>query len=292
MPLLRIALAINLAGMRRICARIAARGCLSVALLLNTGGIVAAQTSTPGSGGGGGKATQRGPDGKPDPRFRDRTGEPLETITGKVTLLRRQGGSEGNPSGAPVITVHTEDGDIIFHIGPPFFRAANNFPIAVGDVLTATGWRDKSVGYDALLVKTLKNGDKTLEVRDASGERLWQPPDPADDKSPFENIAGTIVGFGMKAHESGGSVEDVGDNGIVLIRTAGGNVYGHIGPASFRQAKGMKLAIGDEITLRAWKIDARMSNTPFVLARSVVRGDIDVEVRTDRRKPLWTTPSR
>jgi hypothetical protein len=268
--------------------KLAALGCLFFAVLLSPSGfILAQQSSAAGAGGDGGKASQRGPDGLPDPRFRDRSNEPLETITGEVILLRRQGGAEGNPSGAPVITVRTETGDLIFHVGPPFFRTANRFPIAVGDVLVATGWRDKSLGYDALIVKTVKNGDKTLEVRNAGGERLWQRPDPADDDSPFESITGTVRGFGMKAHEAGGSVPDTGDNGIVLISTAQGDLYGHIGPASFRQAKGLSLAIGDRITLRAWRIDARMSNVPFVLARSVVDGDVDVEVRTDRRKALW-----
>lgn len=247
----------------------------------------AQQDAPSGRGAGSGKGAPRGPDGKTDARFRDRSGEPLETITGEVTLLRRKGGAEGNPSGSPVITVRTETGEIILHVGPPFFRQANDFPIAAGDVLTATGWRDNSVGYDALMVRTVKNGDKTLEVRNDRGERLWKRPDPADDGSPFESITGTVLGFGMKAHESGGSVADTGDNGVVLIRTAEGDIFAHIGPASFRQAKGMKVEIGDQVTLRAWRISARMSDRPFVIVRSIVDGDADVEVRTERRKPLW-----
>lgn len=238
-----------------------------------------AQESPKGERGAGGS---RG-DGDPD-----RSGDPLVTMTGKVTLLRRAGGAEGNPSGAPVITMQTEDaGEIIFHVGPPFFRKANDFPIEVGDTLIATGWRDKSAGYDSLLAKTVKNGDKTLEVRDEKGQRLWQRPDPADDGAPFETITGEIIGFGMKAHEAKGSVADTGDNGVVLIRAAEGEVFAHVGPASYRQKEGLQLAIGDQITVRAWRIDARMSNRPFVLARAVVKGDTDIEVRTDRRKPLW-----
>lgn len=268
--------------------RVDALGSLLLAFFLtSSGGAFAQPSSAAGPGDGSGKDAARGAGGSRDVRFSDRSGDPLETITGEVTLLRRKGGAEGNPSGAPVITVRTESGEIIFHVGPPFFREANNFPIAVGDVLTATGWRDASLGYDSLIVRTVKNGDKTLEVRDASGERLWKRPDPADDGSPFESITGTVLGFGMKAHEAPGSVADTGDNGVVLIRTAQGELYGHVGPASFRQAKGLKLAIGDQVTLRAWRIDARMSNRPLVLARSIVEGEVDVEVRTERRKPLW-----
>lgn len=233
-------------------------------------------------------AATRGAGGARDASERDRSGEPLETLSGEVVLLRREGGAEGNPSGAPVITVKTKEaGEIIFHVGPPFFRDANQFPIAVGDVLTATGWRDRSLGYDSLLVRTVKNGDKTLEVRDAKGQRLWQRPDPADDGSPFESISGTVIGFGMKAHEPGGGVADSGDNGVVLIRTPTGDLFAHIGPASYRRDKGLDLALGDSITVRAWRIDARMSNRPFVIARSIVDGDVDLEVRTDRREPLW-----
>jgi len=256
------------------------------------GGDVGAQSAAPenkgGDSSGGGGAAKNVDDVGPESR--DRSGQPLVTITAEVILLRREGGSEGNPSGSPVITVRTEDGaEMIFHVGPPFLRKANNFTIDVGDKLTAVGWRDSSLGYDSLLVKTLSKGDQKLEVRDAKGKRLWKRPDPADDGSPFESITGVVLGFGMKAHEPGSGVEDSGDNGVVLIRAAEGDIYGHIGPADFRHAKGQKIAIGDTITMRAWRIDARMSGIPFVIVRSVVAGDVDVEVRTDRRKPLWNT---
>jgi len=257
----------------------------SLLLAVWMGGATA--LAEPAAGDGDRKDAVRGAGGTRNDGERDRGGEPVETVTGEVTLLRREGGAEGNPSGAPVITVRTESGQLIFHVGPPFFRKAHDFPIEVGDVLTATGWRDDSLGYDSLVVRTVKNGDKTLEVRDAKGARLWERPDPADDGSPFESISGEIIGFGMKAHEPSGSVADSGDNGVVLIRAAEGEVYGHIGPASYRQAKGLQIALGDQITLRAWRIDARMSNRPFVIVRSIVDGDVDVELRTDRRKPLW-----
>jgi hypothetical protein len=261
---------------------------LAAAIATCGGGVFAAQDAAPGAAVDKGKGVVSGAGGAKDERFRDRSGEPLETLTGEVTLLRRAGGSEGNPSGAPVITVRIADGSaLIFHVGPPFFRDANDFPIAVGDVLEATGWRDRSAGYDSLLVRTVKNGDKTLEVRDATGERLWKRPDPADDGAPFESITGEVIGFGMKAFEPAGSVADSGDNGVVLMRTAEGELFGHIGPASFRQSKGLDLALGDQITLRAWRIDARMANRPFVIVRSVVDGDVDLELRTDRRKPHW-----
>lgn len=262
------------------------------AISLACGAALAQQAAKQGGDGrGGGKAARAAAaDDVRGNRSRDRSGEPLVTMTAEVTLLRREGGSEGNPSGAPVITMRTEDGEeIIFHVGPPFFRKDNDFPIEVGDTLVATGWRDSSQGYDSLVVRTVKNGDKTLEVRDATGKRMWKRPDPADDGSPFDSITGTVVGFGMKAHEPNGSVPDSGTNGVVLIRAPEGEVYGHIGPADFRHEKGLNIALGDEITLRAWRVDARMSNRPFVIVRSVVDGDVDLEVRTDRRKPLWPT---
>jgi hypothetical protein len=220
-------------------------------------------------------------------RRADRSNQKLETVVGEVTLLRRQGGSEGNPSGSPVITVRTEQGEIIFHVGPPFYRKANDFPIEVGDVLTVTGWRDNASGYESILARTVKNGDETLEVRDATGKRLWKRPDPADDGSPFESISGTVIGFGKNAFKPDGSIPDTGENGTVLINSAEGQVFGHIGPADWRHEKGLQLAVGDSITMRAWRVDARMSNRPFVIVRSVVKGDVDLEVRTDRRKPLW-----
>lgn len=257
--------------------------CLA-ALALDTTAAAADPPVQPAQNAGGKKAVRGG---ARDESI-DRSNQPQVTMTGEVTLLRREGGAEGNPSGAPVITVRTEDGEIIFHVGPPFFRNANDFPIAIGDTLTATGWRDNSMGYQALLARTVTNGDKTLQVRDERGQRLWQRPDPADDGAPFEEIRGVVVGFGMKAHEPGGSVEDSGSNGVVLIRGADGDVFGHIGPASFRQSKGLQLSVGDEIALRAWRIDARMANRPLVIVRSVVAGDVDLEVRDERRKPHWS----
>ncbi len=230
----------------------------------------------------------RGAGGGAKSRGRDRSGQPLETVVAEVTLLRRAGGSEGNPSGAPVITVRTNEGaELILHVGPPFFRKANDFPIAEGDVLTATGWRETDKGYASIAVRTVKNGDKTLEVRDETGKRLWQRPDPADDGSPFESISGEVIGFGMNAHKPGGSVPDTGTNGVVLIRAPEGEVYGHIGPAAFRRENGLNLSIGDPVTLRAWRVDARMSQRPFVIVRAIAAGDVDLEVRTDRRKPHW-----
>ncbi len=234
------------------------------------------------------RSAARGAGGGLDGRKRDRSGRPQETVEAEVTLLRRAGGSEGNPSGAPVITVRTASGEeLILHVGPPFLRKEKEFPIALGDKLVATGWREPRDGYQLIAVRTVKNGDKTLEVRDETGKRLWKRPDPADDGSPFDSITGEIIGFGMKAHEPGNSTPDDGENGVVLIRAAEGDIYGHIGPAVFRQAAGLRLALGDQLTLRAWRIDARMSNRPFVIVRSVVSGGVDVELRTDRRKPLW-----
>lgn len=67
----------------------------------------------------------------------------------------------------------TESGTIEVHAGPQWFMAKQDFSLDKGTMLSVTGSKQVVAGKDILIARELKNGDKTLTLRDTAGIPRW-----------------------------------------------------------------------------------------------------------------------
>lgn len=71
------------------------------------------------------------------------------------------------------LSLRTEQGAVIVHVGPATYLENKNFSVAKGDELTITGSKVQYQGNDFLIAKEIKRGDQVLTLRDAKGFPLW-----------------------------------------------------------------------------------------------------------------------
>jgi hypothetical protein len=99
------------------------------------------------------------------------------------------------------------------------------------------------------------------------------------DTSTVVTLSGTVLGEARV--DTGKSVKGV----RLVLKTADGQVSVHLGPDTWVDKQKMKLAKGDEVTVRGSRFthDGR----PVVLAQSVVRGGETLVIRDESGKPAW-----
>jgi DNA/RNA endonuclease YhcR with UshA esterase domain len=71
------------------------------------------------------------------------------------------------------LKLKTEAGTIEVHVGPAWFLEEKDFQFAKGDSLEVLGSRMTIENQDSLLAREIKQGEKTLVLRDARGIPVW-----------------------------------------------------------------------------------------------------------------------
>jgi len=72
------------------------------------------------------------------------------------------------------LSLKTKAETIHVHLGPTAFVARQGVPLAKGDQVTVTGSRVKGEGFEAILARTVKKGDRVMTLRDDDGKPRWR----------------------------------------------------------------------------------------------------------------------
>jgi hypothetical protein len=95
----------------------------------------------------------------------------------KVETISRPGrpGTEGKPARqAQMMSLKTDRGTLLVHLGPVKFLEQQQFAPKVGDTVTVTGSKLTTGKGDVIVAAEVKSGGKTLTLRDAQGIPVWR----------------------------------------------------------------------------------------------------------------------
>ena len=98
------------------------------------------------------------------------TGKPIPGSSGTMSGTCPRGWSGTH------LTLTTDQGTLIVHVGPTAYLTSKNFSIAKGDELTITGSEVQYQGSDFLIAREIIKGGRTLTLRDTKGFPLWSGP--------------------------------------------------------------------------------------------------------------------
>ena len=95
------------------------------------------------------------------------TGRPVVGPTGTMGSTCPRGWSGTH------LTLLTDQGALIVHVGPTAYLASKNFSISKGDDLTITGSKMQYQGSDFLIAREITKGGQVPILRDTKGFPLW-----------------------------------------------------------------------------------------------------------------------
>ena len=98
------------------------------------------------------------------------TGKPMPGLSGTMSSTCPRGWSGAH------LTLRTDQGTLIVHVGPTAYLMSKNFSFSKGDELTITGSKVKYQGSDFLIAREITKGSQVLTLRDAKGFPLWSGP--------------------------------------------------------------------------------------------------------------------
>jgi DNA/RNA endonuclease YhcR with UshA esterase domain len=93
------------------------------------------------------------------------------TVKGTVEEVKQVSGQHG--WNGTHLMLRTEAGQMDVHAGPSSYIAAQGFSFAKGDQIEVLGSKVKLGGSEALIAREIKQGDKTLVLRNAQGIPQW-----------------------------------------------------------------------------------------------------------------------
>jgi DNA/RNA endonuclease YhcR with UshA esterase domain len=93
------------------------------------------------------------------------------TVKGTVEEVKQVSGQHG--WNGTHLRLRTEAGQMDVHAGPSSYIAAQGFSFAKGDQIEVLGSKVKLGGSEALIAREIKQGDKTLVLRNAQGIPQW-----------------------------------------------------------------------------------------------------------------------
>lgn len=96
----------------------------------------------------------------------------VTTISGTIQSVDTLTGRRGNFQMIQ-LTVKDTAGTIPVNIGPAFYLEQQNISFQVGDAVEVTGSRMQFNGNDVILAAEVKDGGKTIKLRDDSGRPVW-----------------------------------------------------------------------------------------------------------------------
>ncbi len=71
------------------------------------------------------------------------------------------------------LLVKTDAGSVTVALGPQFFLDQSQFTVAKGDQVEITGAKGEFSGAPIVIAREIKDGDKTLTLRDSQGIPKW-----------------------------------------------------------------------------------------------------------------------
>jgi hypothetical protein len=92
----------------------------------------------------------------------------LVTLQGTATEVNRYGGHQG-----VFLNLTTAQETLTVHLGPDWYLDDQGFEIDFNRPLEVTGFRSNWNGQAVLMASEVKQGDRTLQLRDANGYPLW-----------------------------------------------------------------------------------------------------------------------
>ena len=93
------------------------------------------------------------------------------TLTGTVEDVMQVPGTSAM-SGTH-LSLKTKSETIHVHLGPTAFVGKQEITFAKGDAVAVTGSRMKGDGFEAILARTVKRGNKVITLRDKNGMPRW-----------------------------------------------------------------------------------------------------------------------
>jgi hypothetical protein len=102
------------------------------------------------------------------------------TVQGQVekveTMSRpsRRGGEAMPGRQSQVVSLKTDQGTVLVHLGPAKFLEQQQFTPKVGDNMSVTGAKMTTGKGEVILAAEVKSGGKTLTLRDAQGVPVWR----------------------------------------------------------------------------------------------------------------------
>lgn len=93
------------------------------------------------------------------------------TVKGTVEEVKQVSGRHG--WNGTHLMLKTEAGQMEVHVGPSAYITAQGFSFAQGDQVEVLGSKVKLGSSDALIAREIKQGDKTLVLRNAQGIPQW-----------------------------------------------------------------------------------------------------------------------
>ncbi len=97
----------------------------------------------------------------------------VETITGEVLSVDTYKYNKSSGYGGVHLLVKTDKETIKVHVGPVWFLEDNNFTVNVNDKVEIKGSRVTYNEEEVIIGSNIKNGDKSLALRDDDGIPYW-----------------------------------------------------------------------------------------------------------------------
>jgi hypothetical protein len=101
----------------------------------------------------------------------------VTTVTGQVEKLEdlpSMGGGGGQGMQHRGVTLKTDRGSLMVHLGPGWFLDEKKFAVKAGDTVEATGSKVTLNNQPALIAREVKLNGATLKLRDDQGLPVWR----------------------------------------------------------------------------------------------------------------------
>jgi hypothetical protein len=101
----------------------------------------------------------------------------VTTVTGQVEKLEdlpSMGGGGGQGMQYRGVTLKTDQGGLMVHLGPIWYLDEKKFAVKVGDTVEATGSKVTLNNQPALIAREVKVNGATLKLRDDQGLPVWR----------------------------------------------------------------------------------------------------------------------
>lgn len=101
----------------------------------------------------------------------------VATVTGQVEKLQdlpSMGRGEEQGMQYRGVTLKTDEGSLMVHLGPVWYLDEKKFAVKVGDKMEATGSKVTLNNQPALIAREVKVNGATLTLRDDQGRPVWR----------------------------------------------------------------------------------------------------------------------
>jgi hypothetical protein len=97
----------------------------------------------------------------------------VETLKGQVVTVEKYVPGRGGTVFGLRLTMQTDSESVSVILGPAWYIEAQQFKFEPGDTLEVKGSRMSAQGQPAMIAAEVKKGDKSLKLRNETGNPLW-----------------------------------------------------------------------------------------------------------------------